>query len=42
MFRGSRKKISQGKIIGWFQGRMEIGARALGIDQFLLVLSLAI
>lgn len=24
------EKISQGKIIGWFQGRMEIGARALG------------
>ena len=23
-------KISQGKVIGWFQGRMEAGARALG------------
>ena len=24
------EKISEGKIVGWFQGRMEIGARALG------------
>ena len=24
------KKISQGKVIGWFQGRMEFGPRALG------------
>lgn len=24
------KKISEGKIVGWFQGRMEVGARALG------------
>ncbi len=24
------KKLSEGKVIGWFQGRMEAGARALG------------
>ena len=24
------EKISQGKIVGWFQGRMEVGARSLG------------
>lgn len=24
------EKISKGKIVGWFQGRMEVGARALG------------
>lgn len=24
------EKISSGKIVGWFQGRMEVGARALG------------
>ncbi len=24
------KKLSQGKIVGWFQGRLEIGPRALG------------
>ena len=24
------KKISEGKVIGWFQGRSEIGPRALG------------
>ncbi len=30
LFRLTAKKISEGKIIGWFQGRMEIGPRALG------------
>ena len=24
------KKISEGKVVGWFQGRMEFGPRALG------------
>jgi len=24
------KKIAKGKVVGWFQGRMELGARALG------------
>ena len=24
------KQISEGKVVGWFQGRMELGARALG------------
>ena len=24
------QKIKDGKIVGWFQGRMEVGARALG------------
>ena len=25
--------ISQEKVIGWFQGRMEFGPRALGVEQ---------
>jgi len=27
--------LSQGKILGWFQGRMEFGPRALGSRRFL-------
>ena len=30
MLRYTAKKISQGKAVGWFQGRMEFGPRALG------------
>lgn len=30
LFRYSAEKISQNKIVGWFQGRMEFGPRALG------------
>lgn len=30
LFRGVAKLISEGKIVGWFQGRMEFGPRALG------------
>ena len=26
--------LSKGEAIGWFQGRMEFGPRALGEDQF--------
>ena len=29
------KYIADGKIVGWFQGKMEAGARALGTDQYL-------
>ena len=29
------KKLTEGKVIGWFQDRMEFGPRALEIDQFL-------
>ena len=28
------KQLSLGKIIGWFQGKMEWGPRALEIDQY--------
>ena len=28
--------LSNEKAIGWFQGRMEFGPRALGLDQLLL------
>lgn len=30
LFKEVAEKISQGKIVGWFQGRMEFGPRALG------------
>lgn len=30
LLRGVAKLISEGKIVGWFQGRMEFGPRALG------------
>lgn len=33
--KGIAKSISQGKIIGWFQGRMEFGPRALGARSIL-------
>ena len=28
------KLLNEGKVIGWFDGRMEFGPRALGSDQF--------
>ena len=28
------KLISEGQVIGWFQGKMEFGPRALEIDQY--------
>ena len=28
------KKLSIGNAVGWFQGRMEFGPRALELDQF--------
>ena len=27
------EELNNNKIIGWFQGRMEFGPRALGVDQ---------
>ena len=30
MYKAVAEKIAQGKVIGWFQGRMEFGPRALG------------
>ena len=34
MIKSVAKMISRGKAIGWFQGKMEFGPRALGSDQF--------
>ena len=31
------KFLSEGKAIGWFQGRMEFGPRALVVDQYLQI-----
>jgi len=35
IFQITAKKISEGKIVGWFQGRMEFGPRALGARSIL-------
>ena len=35
IFQTTAKKLSEGKIVGWFQGRMEFGPRALGARSIL-------
>ena len=41
IFKETAQKLSENKIVGWFQGRMEIGPRALGCRSILANPSLA-